>query len=175
MATAQVVLAGNHELFVLERVWTQLRAGWALYAQLAYHELGPERLERLATLQPHESIPALGVELAHGSLTDHWSGFVEETPDAYLTLQKATQPLVLVGHTHTAAYFREPMAGALPESQRITFEHEYALDRPSVLNPGAGHDERQAHWLELRLEGNRRSAIWHRSEIDAHPSPAKGG
>jgi predicted phosphodiesterase len=167
MGTAQVVLAGNHEGFVRWRAFEHLRAGWALYAKLAHHQLGRERLARLATLEPYALIPELGVELAHGSLLDPWDGFVSGAADAYLTLQKASQPLVLVGHTHRAAYFREPSPGAIPEDHPIELDHEYVLDRPSILNPGAGRDGDHVRWLELRLDDRQRTAAWHRCNTQA--------
>jgi predicted phosphodiesterase len=159
MSTASVVLAGNHEQFVTEQVWTILDGGWARYARLAYADLGPERVGRLKMLQPHVSIPELGVELVHGSFEDPWSGFVNDTADAESTLQLAEQPLVLVGHTHVAAHFRDAGDGGPPESRRIELDRKEQIDRPSVLNPGAGLDER---WLELELGGRHPRAIWHR-------------
>jgi predicted phosphodiesterase len=159
MSTASLVLAGNHEQFVVEQVWRILDGGWARYARLANAELGPERVERLKALQPHIQIPELGVEVVHGSLEDPWSGFVNHTADAELTLQLASQPLVLVGHTHHAAHFREASDGGLPESRKIELGREEELDRRSILNPGAGLDEQ---WLELQLGTGRRRAMWHR-------------
>jgi hypothetical protein len=152
-----LVLAGNHEQFVVGQVWRILDGGWARYARLANAELGPERVERLKALEPHVQIPELGVELAHGSLDDPWSGFVKDTADATLTLAVASQPLVLVGHTHVAAYFREARDGGLPRSRKIELGREEELDRRCILNPGAGLDER---WLELRLGTGRRRATW---------------
>lgn len=158
MATATVVLAGNHEQFVVERVWTILDGGWARQARLAHAELGSERVERLRALPPHVVLPEFGVELVHGSLADPWSGFVEDTASAEVTLARSSQPLVLVGHTHRAAYFREVGPGALRQSLEIELGREVEIDRTSILNPGAGLDER---WLELRLDGGRWHATWH--------------
>jgi len=165
IATAQVVLAGNHELFVLHRAWEHLQGAWAQSAQLAHSQLGPERLQRLATLQPQTEIPDLGVELVHGSLTDPWFGFVTEASDAEVTLQHAKHPLVLAGHTHRAAYFRSPETMTMPERRPIELGHEYVLDGRSVLNAGAGRDGEHVRWIELRLESERRSAIWHRAAV----------
>ncbi len=86
----------------------------------------------------------------HGSLADPWSGFVEDIASAEGALARSSQPLVLVGHTHRAAYFREAGPGALAQSLEVEPGREQQIDRTSILNPGAALDER---WLELRLDG----------------------
>jgi hypothetical protein len=158
MGTASIVLAGNHEQFVVERVWTVLDGGWARQARLADAELGSDRVDRLRALQPHVVLPDLGVELVHGSLLDPWSGFVDGATSAEATLALSSQPLVLVGHTHRAAYFREVGVGAVPQTRAIELGREHEIDRTSILNPGAALDE---HWLELTRGRDRWSATWH--------------
>lgn len=159
MSTAGVVLAGNHEQFVVEEVWHVLDGGWARYARLAHAELGSERVNQLKQLKPHVSIVDLGIELVHGSLVDPWSGFVKGAADARLTLSLASRPLVIAGHTHHAACFQRESDGGEPVSRRIALGRLEAIDRPSVLNPGAVIDE---CWLELNLSIRRRHATWHR-------------
>jgi predicted phosphodiesterase len=158
MAIASVVLAGNHEQFVVERVWTVLDGGWARQARLAAAELGSERVALLRALRPHLVLPDLGVELVHGSLLDPWSGFVESTATAEATMARSSQPLVLVGHTHRAAYFREAGPGLVAQSRAIELGREQEIDRTGILNPGAALDQR---WLELTRDGDRWRATWH--------------
>jgi predicted phosphodiesterase len=158
MAIASVVLAGNHEQFVVERVWTVLDGGWARQARLAAAELGSERVALLRALRPHLVLPDLGVELVHGSLLDPWSGFVESTATAEATMARSNQPLVLVGHTHRAAYFREAGPGLVAQSRAIELGREQEIDRTGILNPGAALDQR---WLELTRDGDRWRATWH--------------
>lgn len=158
MTVASVVLAGNHEQFVVERVWKVLDGGWARQARLAAAELGSERVDRLRALQPHVVLPDLGVELVHGSLLDPWSGFVDGAATAEATIARSSQPLVLVGHTHRAAHFREAGVGAVPRSRAIELGCEQAIYRTSILNPGAALDQR---WLELTRDGDRWRATWH--------------
>jgi predicted phosphodiesterase len=158
MSVASVVLAGNHEQFVMERVWTVLDGGWARQARLAAAELGTERVDRLRALQPHVVLPDLGVELVHGSLLDPWSGFVESAATAEASLARSSQPLVIVGHTHRAAYFREAGVGAVPQSRAIELGREHEIDRTSILNPGAALDQR---WLELTRDRDGWCATWH--------------
>lgn len=167
MSTASVVLAGNHEQFVVEEVWHVLDGGWARYARLAHAELGSERVDQLKLLKPHVCRADLGIELVHGSLEDPWSGCVNDMADAELTLSLASQQLVLVGHTHRPAYFHEASDGGQPVSRPIVVGREEAIDHPSVLNPGAATDE---CWLELSLSGNRRHAIWRRVGSDRRSS-----
>jgi predicted phosphodiesterase len=158
MAIASVVLAGNHEQFVVERVWTVLDGGWARQARLAAAELGSERVALLRALRPHLVLPDLGVELVHGSLLDPWSGFVESAASAEATMARSSQPLVLVGHTHRAAYFREAGPGAVAQSRAIELGREQEIDRTSILNPGAALDQR---WLALTRDRDMWLAAWH--------------
>jgi predicted phosphodiesterase len=158
MAIASVVLAGNHEQFVVERVWTVLDGGWARQARLADAALGAERVERLRALRPHVVVPELGVELVHGSLLDPWSGFVESAVTAEATMARSSEPLVLVGHTHRAAYLREAGPGLVSQSGAVELGREQEIDRSSILNPGAALDQR---WLELARDHERWRATWH--------------
>jgi hypothetical protein len=137
METATVVLAGNHEQFVTGRVWEILDGGWARQARLAHAALGPARVETLRALPPHHVLPDLGVELVHGSLADPWSGFVHDAASAEATLARSSQPLVLAGHTHHAAHFRERSPGAVPQNVNIELGREQQIIRTAILNPGA--------------------------------------
>jgi hypothetical protein len=158
MEIATVVLVGNHEQFVTGRVWEILDGGWARQARLAHAALGAARVQTLRTLPAHLVLPELGVELVHGSLVDPWSGFVQDLASAEATLTRSSQPLVLVGHTHRAAYFHEAGLGLVPRSPAIELGREQEIDRTSVLNPGAALDQR---WLELTRDRDRWSATWH--------------
>ena len=160
--TATVVLAGNHEQFVTGRVWEILDGGWARQAHLAHAALGPARVETLRALPPHRVLPDLGVELVHGSLADPWSGFVHDAASAEATLARSSQPLVLAGHTHHAAHFRERSPGAVPQNVNIELGREQPIIRTAILNPGATLDQR---WLELRRDATQWFATWHHAGV----------
>jgi hypothetical protein len=49
----------------------------------------------------------------------------------------------------------------------IELDHEYVLDRSSILNPGAGRDGDHAGWLELSFDDRQRTAGWHRCNTEA--------
>jgi hypothetical protein len=99
-----------------------------------------------------------------------WSGFVSDGPSAQHSLQRSTQALIVVGHTHEPAYFRERSVGTVHEHTPIDIHREYELDRPSILNPGAADNPDAPRWLELRLDAERRSAIWHQASTTGAPS-----
>lgn len=167
MESCSVVLVGNHEWFVIDRAWEKIHAPWARNAAFAYQQLGGIRLRALAELKPYREIPEHGVELAHGSLDNHWGEGVDDPNLARMTLARARQPLVLLGHTHKAMYCR---AGAKPHetptSVPVELDREYVLDSPSVLNPGAAYDgDHRARWMELASGNGQRTAVWHRLEV----------
>jgi hypothetical protein len=107
-------------------------------------------------------LPNLGVELVHGSLVDPWSGFVHDAASAEATLARSSQPLVLAGHTHRAAHFRERSPGAVPQNVNIELGREQPIIRTAILNPGAALDER---WLELRRDATQWFATWHHAGV----------
>jgi predicted phosphodiesterase len=168
----EVVLAGNHELFITRGVWTTLAGGFADVAHRAAVALGSARRARLAELPSYVFLPADGVELVHGSLEDHAFGFVASAGEAASTLRLAQAPLVLCGHTHWPSYF-EARAGltgdlvAVEHAIRLNVEYELPASG-ACLNPGAGCDPRGARWLELRLGGERRTAMWHQTDVPCH-------
>jgi hypothetical protein len=126
-------------------------------------------VQALRALPAHGEIADLGVEMVHASLRDPTHDFIRSAADAYMNMPLATKPLVLFGHTHAPAFFISQTKG-LPRSPRIVIGEEYLLpDGPTyLLNPGCGCDERGARWLELRLGGERRSAIWHQTDVSGH-------
>jgi hypothetical protein len=63
-AHCEIVLAGNHELFILGRVWEHETAPWALAAEQAHTELGAARVARLRDFDAYVRTPY--AELVHG-------------------------------------------------------------------------------------------------------------
>lgn len=176
VARCELVLAGNHERFIAPEtgppIFLTLAGGWADHAYAAAMALGPERRARLAELPSYAVVPELNCELVHGSLADEAFGFVGAADEAAETLRLAQQPLVLCGHTHEPAYWeaRPGLAGGMVAVQHaIKLDVEYELPRSRVcLNPGAGSDRAGARWLELRLDGERRSAVWRQTDTPGH-------
>ena len=165
----EIILGGNHEMFVVVGVWKQLDLGWAQAAQMAAHELGAERVKALRDLPSHGQVAALGVEMVHASLLDPLLGSIRNSSDAYLNIIKATESLVLFGHTHERAYYVASSAG-LPRQEEIALDAVYHLptSHTCLLNPGAGCDHAGADWLELQLDGDERVAIWHQTDVGGH-------
>jgi predicted phosphodiesterase len=166
----ELVLGGNHELFVIARVWETLEnKGWVAAARLASWELGEERVKALQALPAHGEVAALGVEMVHGSLREPTHDFIRTAADAYMSIPLATQPIVLFGHTHIPSFFTSKVQG-LPNEESIRLDVEYPLPLHHVylLNPGSGCDEDGARWLELRIHGRDRSVIWHQTDVGGH-------
>ena len=164
---AEIVLAGNWE-WVNSRIWAQGEGhrGYR-FGKAAFDQLGSARLERILQLQPKAEIAELGIELVHASLTEPRFDFVKDVEAAARCLNLAKQDIVILGHTHEAAYFREDVEGAVTRvRQRGSLPHR--IDRRCVLNPGAGSDgQSHARWLELQIDAGETSAIWHRTDTGA--------
>ena len=169
MSNCEVVIGGNHELFVVAAVWNEYEDDWARAAQEARERLGDERVRVLHALPAHGELAPLGVEMVHGSLLDPTYGFIRSAADAYMSFQRATQPLVLYGHTHRSACWVAPPQG-IPGSERIPIGYECPLPGgvSCMLNPGAACDSVGARWLELRLDGAERAAVWHQTDTPGH-------
>lgn len=102
-----------------------------------HHQLRPDNLEFLASLQPTEII-ADEITLCHGSVPDpdHYT----VTPlDALLSFAAMTTPLALFGHTHYAEWFSFSPADPLPQEHPHPFGGRCPLEGSAryLVNPGA--------------------------------------
>lgn len=129
--TCDVVLAGNHEL-------------WALQRGL----LDPEAAEAIAGWSAVEE--RCGVGLVHGSLDDPYMEFVRTAPAAARVLRGTPGWLALHGHTHvrklwaqTATY---PHAVARPTRGVVAAGDDRLLACPGALTGG------RPTWLRVDLE-----------------------
>ena len=164
MQKAEVVLAGNHEWVLSRKADDPFTLSHPVHFP-EYRALGPERLDQLLGLGPYCVLPDLGVELVHGSLTEPRFDFVRDEESAQQCMAKATQRIIVCGHTHKAAYYREGLCGSIHHvSKRVGVS--YVLDRRCILNPGAGRDgPSHSRWLELTVAPEEPSARWHRLPV----------
>lgn len=175
----EINLLGNHELFVLQRVWEQLRGGWARAAHQAAAELGRERILRLHDLRPWHRSDVPPVELVHGSPQDPPGGFISGAADAVEAAARAAGRVVVCGHSHEPAHWNVEKDARRPtraDSLPVVPLHEQQLGGGvRLLNPGAVCDSRGARWLELRWNGgNEFTAIWHQTGTPGHGGVSPG-
>ena len=159
----EVVLAGNHELFVLGRIWRQETASWAQAAHDASDALGAARIARLRDFDAYARLPY--AELVHGALTGPISDLIT-TP----TAGRAEPPPARRGRpalhpTPTTPPTGTPPDGAQrPRQRRPRPGAQIALDPEDrvLLNPGAVTADRR--WLKLTLTNTRPTiATWHQA------------
>lgn len=158
MSECQIVLFGNHESFVLDKVWQQMLGSavmpsWASDAARAFQDLGPERREAISRLPRRIQRPE--VELVHGAPSEPTHDFLDSAAAARSALASITAPLLLFGHTHRTAHWNH-------KGQRleISLGEQVSLQSPALLNPGPGN---RGHWLELDLDDH--SACWLRAAL----------
>lgn len=165
----EVSLLGNHEGFVLVRVWEKSDARWARAARFAAGQLGAEQSEWLRELRPHAVSRAPSIEIVHASLLDPINGFLRSSADAYMSFQRASAPILLFGHTHRAIGYAASGGTGLPDRIQFTLEDPVELPEGQVaLNPGAVCDKVGARWLELEVAGETCVATWHRTSVRGH-------
>ena len=166
MEACEVVLAGNHELFVTHRVWTRTTARWAEAARFAHERLGPERVEALRAMASRARLPH--AELVHAALTDPAMDFIAGARAARRNLDLLRRPLLVFGHTHRAACWARQTLWARDEAIVLGERRALPPGEPRLLNPGAGCDARGVRWLELCLDEEERWAVWHRESVRGH-------
>ena len=167
-ADCELALAGNHEMFVLAKVWERYPdREWAQAAAYAAEQLGTERTLQLGRHPPHAKAGV--IEAVHASLTQPVMDFLNSVDQAIENLTRMGRPVLLFGHTHRRALWR-PHSENGAARERIQVERRYELplsrhfeDR-CLLNPGAVCDRTGALWLELDLSDNLISATWHRTD-----------
>lgn len=167
----EVVLIGNHEVFIQIQVWRELglRGGWAGAAEYAFNQLGERRRGLLAEYPSHCFTDE--AELVHGALTNPVEDFLIGADAAGHNLRMLRRPLLLYGHTHQAACWAPGEAVRAAREQPVLLGREYLLptdhthpQHKRLLNPGAVCDRAGARWLELRLAASERIAIWHQTD-----------
>ena len=158
---SDLCLVGNHDLVVLgELDLADFNDEAAAAARWTAEVLTPESRHFLQGLEP--AARAQGVDLFHASARDPVWEYVLTEEAARATLELATAPLILVGHSHVALAITENgrnVAGGLAPGGA-----EVALDGRWLLNPGSVGQPRdgdpRAAWLLLDLD--RRSAAFQR-------------
>lgn len=143
-ARCEVVLAGNHDLAVVDDPRVSRDAVPGLFTggpgagiELAARTLGPERIAWLATLEPSRLLD--NVELHHGSDRDPIWEYVRTVETATAHLQGQQRELGAVGHTHMPLLWELPPGadeahgGLMPEGSSIVLER----GTRRVFNPGS--------------------------------------
>lgn len=175
LANCELVLAGNHEVFVRGRSWERLRAYGrdVAAAEFAFQKLGRRRVDRLHALDSYSLTEH--AELVHGALSAPVDGYLSGRREAERNLAMLQRPLLLYAHTHQPALW-EPAAlpGVLRRRIRLGAEYQLALSADAagrrLINPGAACDPDGARWLELLVahDGAGVTAVWHRSTVTGH-------
>jgi diadenosine tetraphosphatase ApaH/serine/threonine PP2A family protein phosphatase len=169
----QICLCGNHDLAVRGTLdlW-EFSGDAGTAARWTRTVLNDEALAFLNSLQP--SGKADGVALFHGSARDPVWEYVLSGEAALMTLAVASEPIVLVGHSHVALQIQlrgDGLDGGLAADGT---ELELAGTR-SVLNPGSvgqprDGDPRAAYLL---LDLDTQTATFRRVEYDIERTQAQ--
>jgi len=164
---AAVCLAGNHDLAVTGEIpMHEFSRGASLAAQWTREVMSEDNLDFLSSLRPQGEEGMVG--LYHASPRDPVWEYVLSALLAELCLDRQSQRVCLIGHSHVALSFvREEGLLATGEPRRAGTEldisgGEWLLNPGSVGQPRDG--DRRASWLMLDLEGL--SASFMRTEYD---------
>lgn len=159
-----VILAGNHDLGVLDQIDI---ADFAPHAEQAARwtreNSSSETLDYLKTLTPSHDGEAIG--LFHASPRDPIWEYVLSGTQAGECMDVMEQRVSAIGHTHVASYFSRTdgvMAGATAAAgtQLDISRGEWLLNPGSVGQPRDG--DPRAAWLLLDVE--QWTASWRRTE-----------
>jgi predicted phosphodiesterase len=170
---ADVCLAGNHDLAVTGGLDLAEFSGDAGFAASWTRTVLDERArDWLRTLEP--SGTANGVALYHGSARDPVWEYVLTDEAAIATLLLATEPLVLVGHSHAALRVvlrgSELEGGAAPDGTVLDLgEARWLLNPGSVGQPRDG----DPHAAYLVLDLDARTATFRRVRYDVDRTQAE--
>ena len=166
-ATCAIILAGNHDLAVVDVLsLDDFSRGAALAAQWTKDTITPATREFLLSLEP--SGEADGIGLYHASPRDPIWEYVLSGLTAELCLDAAPQRVSLIGHSHVALSFHrmegEPATGSTRRAGDL-------LDLGSgewLLNPGSTGQPRdgdaRAAWMIL--DTRAWTAEYRRAEYD---------
>jgi predicted phosphodiesterase len=161
----EVVLAGNHELFVVRRVFERLDDDWASAARFAHAELGSDRRKVLVRLR--SSGVAAGIVCVHGTPRKPAGGFLSSRQAAAEVIAGLDGRILLFGHTHDAAWWA-PHRSRGAALRDIEPGHPHSVAPGSLLNPGAANDPGGVRWMSLELPDGGHTAgrplrvRWHR-------------
>jgi diadenosine tetraphosphatase ApaH/serine/threonine PP2A family protein phosphatase len=164
---AAVCLAGNHDMAVTgELSLDEFSRGASLAAQWTREVIAPENLAFLAQLRPlgEEN----GVGLYHASPRDPVWEYVLSVLLAELCMDRQTDRICLIGHSHVALSFvRQEGELARGEPQRAgtrldIAEGEWLLNPGSVGQPRDG--DPRASWL--LLDTDEMDVTFHRADYD---------
>ena len=164
---AAVCLAGNHDMAVTgELALDEFSRGACLAAQWTREVIAPENLDFLAQLRPQGE--ENGVGLYHASPRDPVWEYVLSVLLAELCMDRQTDRICLIGHSHVALSFvRHEGELARGEPQRAGTVLDLAGGE-WLLNPGSvgqpRHGDPRASWLLLDLD--EMEATFHRAEYD---------
>ena len=154
-------LVGNHDLVVLgELDVADFNDEAAAAARWTTAVLTDESRNFLERLEPFGHVH--GVDLFHASGRDHVWEYVLTEEAARATLELASAPLVLVGHSHVALAIAqnggEVVGGLAPAGTEVELDERWLLNPGSVGQPRDG--DPRAAWLLLDL--TRRVAAFRR-------------
>jgi hypothetical protein len=144
----EVVLAGNHERFVVERAFEALRGPRCRPGRLAHAQLGHDRRRVLAPL-PSGGL-ARGVFAVHSRPDAPTYGFLQTAGHAAVASARVDGRLVLYGHTPQPAWW-EPTADGRVVHRRVPTGTAVEVAAGSLLNPGAACDPAGVRWLALEF------------------------
>ena len=162
----EVVLAGNHERFVVQRAFEALRGRTADDARLAHTQLGHDRRRVLARL-PSGGL-ARGVFAVHGRPDAPTYGFLQTAEHAAAASVRVNGRLVLYGHTHQPAWWEATADGQVVQ-RRIATSVAMKAAAGSLLNPGAACDPAGVRWLLLEFRNHGASPFAVTFHLEATP------
>ena len=147
-----LILGGNHELFVAAKAWENSQEDWAKWAEHAFNQLGVERSEILMMLPTH--LEGENLQLVHGSLRDPLWEFISSEATAKQQWPLMSSDFLFFGHTHKRAFWLQE------GQQKIETGQWTALSPKAMLNPGPVAQKRQWLLLETDLEDLPMRAKW---------------
>jgi predicted phosphodiesterase len=162
-----VCLGGNHDMAVVGEIpLDEFSRGASIAAQWTREVIAPANRSFLAGLRPQGQEGEIG--LYHASPRDPVWEYVLSALLAELCLDRETNRMCLIGHSHVASAFtRQAGESATGEPCREGFEldlstGEWMLNPGSVGQPRDG--DRRAAWLLLDLDGYE--ACYRRTRYD---------
>ena len=166
-ANCAIILAGNHDLAVVEVLSLEdFSRGAALAARWTQEVIDAGHRDWLASLEPSGS--ERGVGLYHASPRDPVWEYVLSALLAELCLDAQPERLSLVGHSHVALSFVRPEGEPATGSARRGGEEVDVADGEWILNPGSVGQPRdgdaRAAWL--LLDTSAWIARWRRIDYD---------
>jgi diadenosine tetraphosphatase ApaH/serine/threonine PP2A family protein phosphatase len=163
--TCDLVLIGNHDLVVIDRLSIEdFSANAATAAKWTKEHIAPETREFLTTLDPKRTDKAIG--LYHASPRDPVWEYVLSVGLADACLDVMEHRIAAVGHSHVALWFWR-QEGGRTIGEQASADMEIDLSKGQwLINPGGVGQPRdgdaRAAWVLLDLE--HETATWKRVE-----------